>query len=371
MNNRIFLHIFLFLVTVITTLIAGYEWTTGKVFFLSEEPLLVRFSKGTPYAFGFLLFLTVHEFGHYFMSRKYGIRATLPYYIPMYIGSMSIGSMGAIIRLKEPCTTRTQFYDIGIAGPLAGLVIGLSLMIYGYSTLPPETHIFLIHPEYVKYGGFPTQEEYQNIPYAIKLGKPLLFKIIEVFLGNSVSIPPPQEMMHYPYLFTAWLALFFTALNLIPVGQLDGGHVIYGLFGVKGHYIISRAVIFIMILYGGIDFLNFKNAGSIEEIALNSGIYLILLLLILTKLYGLNKVRKWLPILLIIISSHLIFTLLFPNIKGYSGYLMFATIIVRFLGIKHPVAPEDTPLTKNRKILGWITLIIFILCISPQPFQIS
>jgi len=371
MKNRIFLHIFLFLITVVTTLIAGYEWTTGKVFFNGSEPLSNRFAQGIPYAFGFLTFLTVHEFGHYFMSKRYGIQATLPYYIPMYIGTMSIGSMGAVIRLKEPCQTRTQFFDIGIAGPLAGLVIGVALMIYGYSTLPPESHIFLIHPEYVKYGGFPTPQEYQNIPYALKLGKPLLFKIAEWFVPANTVVPPPQEMMHYPYLFTAWLALFFTALNLIPVGQLDGGHVVYGLLGAKGHYWVSRIIVFTMILYGGIDFLNFKDVGSIEEIALNSGIYLLLLLMIVTKLYGLKKVNRWLPIALSIIAFHLTFTLLFPNLKGYSGYMMFATIIVRFLGIQHPVAPEDSPLSKNRSVLGWITLVIFILCISPQPFQIS
>lgn len=371
MNNRVWLHIFLFLVTVVTTLIAGYEWTTGKIFFEGKEPLSNRFSQGIPYAFGFLLFLTVHEFGHYFMSKKYGIRATLPYYIPMYVGSMSIGSMGAVIRLKEPCTTRTQFFDIGIAGPLAGLVIGLALMFYGYATLPPESHIFLIHPEYAKYGGFPTQEEYHNIPYALKLGKPLLFRITELFISDTVAIPPPQEIMHYPHLFTAWLALFFTALNLIPVGQLDGGHVIYGLFGAKGHYWISRVIVLIMILYGGVDFLNFKNSASIEEIILNSGIYLLLLIAILTKLYGWRNLQKWLPVTFAIITFHLVFTLWFPSFRGYSGYMMFATIIVRFLGIQHPVAPDDTPISKNRKILGWITLFVFILCISPHPFQIS
>jgi membrane-associated protease RseP (regulator of RpoE activity) len=178
-------------------------------------------------------------------------------------------------------------------------------------------------------------------------------------------------MMHYPYLFTAWLALFFTALNLIPVGQLDGGHVIYGLFGAKGHYWISRIIVFVMILYGGIDFLNFKDVSSTEEIMLNSGIYLLLLLTILTKLYGIKKVQKWLPIAFSIIIFHLTLTMLFSNVKGYSGYMMFAVIIVRFLGIQHPFAADDTPLSKNRKVLGWITLIIFILCISPQPFQIS
>lgn len=371
MKNRIFLHILLFIITVITTLIAGYEWTTGKTFFTSAEPVSERLRQGIPYAFGFLLFLTVHEFGHYFMSKKYGIRATLPYYIPMYIGTMSIGSMGAVIRLKEPCTTRTQFFDIGIAGPLAGLVIGFGLMIYGYATLPSESHIFLIHPEYVKYGGFPTPQEYQNIPYAIKLGKPLLFSITEFFIPNTVAVPPPQEIMHYPYLFTAWLAFFFTALNLIPVGQLDGGHVIYGLLGQKGHYWISRITIFVMLIYGGIDFLNFRNSTGIEEVALNSGIYLLLLLVVLTKLYGLKKLHKWLPIALSIIAFHFIFILMFPHFKGYGGYMMFAVIIVRFLGIQHPVAPEDIPLTKKRKVLGWITLLIFILCISPHPFQIS
>lgn len=369
MKKRLFLHIFLFLITVFTTLMAGYEWTTGKVFFTNNEPIQNRLAQGIPYAFGFLLFLTVHEFGHYFMSRKYGIQATLPYYIPMYVGTMSIGSMGAIIRLKEPCTTRTQFFDIGIAGPLAGLVIGFGLLIYGYATLPSEGYIFLIHPEYVKYGGFPSPQEYQNIPYALKLGKPLLFKIVEFFLPSDIIIPPPQEMMHYPYLFTAWLALFFTALNLIPVGQLDGGHVTYGLLGEKGHYWISRVTIFVMILYGGLDFLNFKNTENIQEVAINTGIYLLLLLAILTKLY--KNLRRWLPILLSIIIFHLFFALLFPSIKGYSGYMMFAFIIVRFLGISHPVAPYDAPLNKKRKIIGWLTMLIFILCISPQPFQIS
>ncbi|MCS7027948.1 MAG: site-2 protease family protein [Bacteroidia bacterium] len=371
MSKRIFIHISLFILTVFTTLISGYEWTTGKVFFSSSEPILLRFKQGFPYAFSFLLFLTVHEFGHYFMSRKYGIKATLPYYIPMYIGTMSIGSMGAIIRLKEPCQTRKQFFDIGIAGPLSGIVIGIGLMIYGYATLPPESHIFLIHPEYLKYGGFPDPKEYQNIPYALALGKPLLFTIAELFLPDDAPIPPPQEIMHYPYLFTAWLALFFTALNLIPVGQLDGGHVTYGLFGFKGHYWISRATIFIMILYGGIDFMNTEQVETLWEGLLNVSFYMLLLLAILTKLYDYKKVEHWLPVLFLIVSFHVALNLFFPSIKGYPGYMMFAVIIVRFLDIRHPVAPVDEPLNSKRKILGWVALLLFILCISPQPFQIS
>ncbi|MCS7078122.1 MAG: site-2 protease family protein [Bacteroidia bacterium] len=370
MNKRIFIHIFLFVLTVLTTLISGYEWTTGKVFFASHEPVLVRFKQGFPYCFGFLLFLTVHEFGHYFMSKKYGIKATLPYYIPMYIGSMSIGSMGAVIRLKEPCQTRVQFFDIGIAGPLAGLVVGLGLMIYGYATLPPESYIFSIHPEYVKYGGFPEPKEYQNIPYGLTLGKPLLFKVVEFFMPSEASIPPPQEIMHYPYLFTAWLALFFTALNLIPIGQLDGGHIIYGLLGIKGHKWVSKTTILIMVLYGGIDFMRLESIESTFEWVLNSSIYLLLLLAIMTKLYG-KRSRLWLLATVLVMSFHVLVSIMFPHVKGYGGYMMFAVIIVRFFGFEHPVARVDTPLNLKRKVLGWITLVVFIFCISLQPFQIS
>ncbi|MEM7038137.1 MAG: site-2 protease family protein, partial [Bacteroidota bacterium] len=167
------LHIFLFLITVFTTLMAGTELVSGKSFFWGPEAERLTFGEigqGWQFSFAFLLFLTVHEFGHYLTAVYHRVKCSLPYYIPVFFPfmPMNIGSFGAVIRIRELPGSRRKYFDIGVAGPLAGFVVAVGLLVYGFATLPPmEEYVLNIHPDYVKvFDGVPTmaQMEGKRIP---------------------------------------------------------------------------------------------------------------------------------------------------------------------------------------------------------------
>ena len=156
-NQKTYLiQLLLFIITVITTTLTGVEFVNFKtVFFLDDKHQLITGSEwegvltGLWYSIPFLGILTIHEFGHYFMAKYYKLKVTLPYYIPFWFpGMLSIGTMGAVIRMKSVIQTKRQFFDIGIAGPLAGFVAAFILLWYGFSTLPNYDEILSIHPEY-------------------------------------------------------------------------------------------------------------------------------------------------------------------------------------------------------------------------------
>jgi membrane-associated protease RseP (regulator of RpoE activity) len=245
----------LFIVTVITTTMAGAEWMFGNIFsfvydfayFLmgsdaakAEVPEAAKalgwpqFVQGFHFSIPFLVILTIHEFGHYFVARMHQVKVTLPYYIPFWFGiSNSIGTMGAFIRIKSIVRSRLVFFDIGIAGPLAGFIAALVVLWYGFTHLPPPEYIFTIHPEYARYGLSYPQFVYENSAGNIALGDNILFWLFKTYIADPARLPHTYEMIHYPYIFAGYLALFFTSLNLIPIGQLDGGHILYGLIGKK------------------------------------------------------------------------------------------------------------------------------------------
>ena len=149
----------LFIITLITTTLAGAENTSAKAFFLLDEPNRLHFPadfwQGFQFSIPFLAILTSHEFGHYFMARYYKIKTSLPYFIPLWASALmtlSIGTMGAVIRMTGRTRSRKEFFDIGIAGPLAGFVVSLGVLYYGFTHLPPLDYIFKIHEEYRQYG---------------------------------------------------------------------------------------------------------------------------------------------------------------------------------------------------------------------------
>ena len=143
----------LFILTFITTTFAGAEWTFGKflIFGMTWDDFLFGLNFSVP----FLLILTVHEFGHYFTARYHKINVTLPYYIPMwfgFVGMASLGTMGAFIRIKETIFSRVKYFDVGVSGPIAGFVVAVILLIYGFRTLPETAYIYEVHPEYEIFG---------------------------------------------------------------------------------------------------------------------------------------------------------------------------------------------------------------------------
>jgi len=198
---RPFTNVALFLATVVTTVWAG---ALHQGVNLLQEP--GRFAIGVPYAAALLAILGVHEFGHYFMARQYGVDVTLPYFIPVPMG---LGTFGAFIQMKSLIRSRRAVFDIGIAGPLAGLVVALPALYFGLRGTPPladELHTTGVYS-----------------------GSSLLLALVYQFANGGALGTAVIRLS--PVAFAGWIGLFITALNLLPVGQLDGGHIAYGLFG--------------------------------------------------------------------------------------------------------------------------------------------
>jgi len=398
-QNKYWLHILLFAITVVTTTMAGAEWMIGRAAFGPDSLSLREMLSGFEFSIPFLGILTVHEFGHYFTARYYKIRTTLPYFIPFFPIPFSIGTLGAVIRIKERVNTTKENFDVGIAGPLAGFVIAIFVLSYGFTHLPDKSYVFRIHPDYQYFGNdyeryvydsdtvflkkdIHTKVESGNFQYLqdtiryekngpkIYLGSNLLFDFFESYVGDPTRMPNKYEVMHYPWLFAGFLALFFTALNLLPVGQLDGGHVLYGLVGRKNHRLISSAFFLAFVFYAGIGFINplDPNMGFMESV-LYSLLYVGFLYVVL---YSFSKdPREKLLAAVIIFSAQFAMNFFFPKVEGYQGWLLFAFVIGRFLGIQHPPTLFDKPVSGMRQILGWVALIIFIISFSPRPLIIE
>lgn len=372
-TKTILKHLGLFLLTLLTTTLAGAEWQYGRDFIYSENPLgWSEFLDGFYYSVPFLFILTVHEFGHYFTAKKYKLDVTLPYYIPFWLSFltvfMTIGTMGAIIRIKTAIESRKIFFDVGIAGPLAGFIAAFGVLWYAFTHLPAREHIFVIHPEYAQYGLDYAKYVYKENSGNISLGTNLLFEFFKNYVASDSSLVPNNyEIVHYPLFLAGYLALFFTALNMLPIGQLDGGHVIYGLFGPKWHRRISLTFFTGFIFYAGLGLFSPYDDG--EALLMYAPLYLFYLFFVFRNAFE-RKSTAWL-------AGATIFTVqfaaaaVFPDIKGYAGWLLFAFLLSRVLGIFHPITPENEDLSAGRKILGWLSIVIFLLCFTPQPFMID
>lgn len=365
---RIVFQIVLFIATFITTTIAGAEWTYGKSVYI--EFTWADFLSGMHFSVPFLLILTVHEFGHYFTAMYHKVKSSLPYYIPVPPIPFSIGTLGAVIRLRSRVPSTIQNFDIGIAGPLAGFVMALVVLFYGFLTLPPPEWIFEIHPEYAQYGLTYADRVYANQAENIldvTIGKNLLFLLFENFVADPARMPNPHELMHYPYLFAGFLALVFTSLNLLPIGQLDGGHVLYGLVGYKTHRIVASVFFIGFMFYAGLGSEYIHASMPIQELQFSIPIYILFLYFCFTGLK--LPVRDTIMYTALVFGAQYVLSVLYPTVQGFSGWLLFGFILGRFLGIQHPRTEIEEPLDENRKILGWIALIVFILCFTPNPIE--
>ena len=191
---RVWLHVLLFLLTVVSTTLMG----------------------GFAYSACLLTILGAHEFGHYFAARYYRVDATLPYFIPF---PSLFGTLGAVIRMSPRIPNRRALFDIAAAGPLAGLVVAIPVSLVGIAL----SERMVPDPE-------------QSV---ITLGDPLLFQAMEwMFFGARAE---GMDLMLHPIGFAGWVGLFVTALNLLPVGQLDGGHISYALFGRRAKFFAGLA----------------------------------------------------------------------------------------------------------------------------------
>lgn len=187
---------------------------------------------GPWYSFGVIAILLSHEMGHYLMCRRYHIPATLPFFIPLPLYS-PFGTMGAMIQMRGYIPHRKALFDVGAAGPIAGLLVSIPVLYFGIllSDIVPAEHI--------------------NPELSISLGEPLLFKLMSLLvLGN---IPDTFDVQLHGLAYAGWVGLFVTSLNLLPIGQLDGGHIFYSLFGQRGFKFMP---IFIVAL-GGLTIIYF------------------------------------------------------------------------------------------------------------------
>ena len=373
-SKRVAIQIGLLILTLITTTLAGTEWMLNKFIFLGMT--WSDFMAGFAFSIPFLSILTVHEFGHYFTARYHKIKVSLPYYIPLWLGFLpgapSIGTMGAFIRIREHINSRLKYFDVGVSGPIAGFVLALFVLYYGFSNLPDKEYIYKVHPEYKDYPSVDEAIEAAD-GFVIHLGGNLLFDFFENTVADPELLPHPNEIIHYPIILAGYLALFFTALNLLPIGQLDGGHVLFGLFGPKRHAIISRVLFTCFIFYASLgwvtinDLTEFSTAGILDFL-LSVGIYI---LVVYISAYSVFKQRNDRLLYATILLMAQFLVNLFTGWEGYQGWLLFSVMIGRFLGVDHPPVLENRELGVGRKIIGWIALIIFILCFSPQPLVIE
>lgn len=306
-------HLILFAVTFITTLIAGMQWTTASAGPYEFSSL----SRALPYAVSILFILSVHEFGHYFAARFHGIKTTLPYYIPFPPIPMFInfGTMGAIIKTKTPVTNNKAMFDIGVAGPIAGFIASLIVLFYGFTHLPSVDYILSIHPDYFS-------PDYGKDVISLSFGDTLLFAFLrEILPSSNAFVPPMSEVYHYPYLCVGWFGLFVTAMNMIPVGQLDGGHVVYSMFGSKIHEQVAGIS---MLILAALGFL-----GVFESlIGINLGF-------------------------------------------GWSGWLFWGLILYFVIKLKHPPVMQFEKLGFGRMLLGYFSLFILIVSFSPAPLVLT
>jgi membrane-associated protease RseP (regulator of RpoE activity) len=244
-KQRYWLHAVLLLATFFTTLVVGARMEDNflhnkPVFLLNDEPSFAFFPArwafsqpsrlllGIPFACTLMLILLAHEMGHYLYCKHYGVYATLPFFIP---APTLIGTLGAFIRIRSPIRSRTALFDIGIAGPIAGFLVASVVLFISLGLSKPAT------------AAAPASD--------IELGYPLIFYLAHRLIASgapahSIAALPLTRVYLHPTAVAAWVGMFATALNLLPGGQLDGGHIVFSL-APRAHKFISRVTILILI----------------------------------------------------------------------------------------------------------------------------
>jgi membrane-associated protease RseP (regulator of RpoE activity) len=271
-----FLQIVLFILTMLSTLFVGAMQTGADIL---KDPWKIYY--GLPFALTLMIILLTHELSHYFASKKHGVNATLPYFIP---APTIIGTFGAFIKMKSPIVTRKALIDIGASGPIAGFIVSVIAVLIGL-------HLSKIVPVSQTKG-------------ALTLGDSILFSFLaQTVLGVT---PADSDILLNPVAFAGWIGLFVTSMNLIPVGQLDGGHIAFALLGEK-----QTRLSFILVL-----------------------------------------VMSLLGVLL------------------WEGWIIWAVLLLVIGLRHPPVISWEVPLDKRRKLIGWLAFVIFILTFIPVPFKI-
>lgn len=372
-------HLGLFLLTLVFVTMAGAN-------FVGFDPVLFPLGisgvedllRGLLFAVLLLSFLTVHEFGHYFAAVHHKIRVTLPYYIPFPLG---IGTMGAVIRIKEQISNTKKLFDVGAAGPIAGFIVALAVLIIGFATLPEPDYVlnFSGHEELKTYvaehGTYPNfiTDEPEGEQGVLTIGNTLLYSALASLFDN---VPPMWEMYHYPFLFAGWLGLFFTALNLMPVGQLDGGHILYSLIGEKYHNIAARLFFAGITGLAGTEIIPFMGQVLQEYLSIPHTEWFFwgaIVYLFMNRAIHANQ--KWVYGMVL---TSLWFTAIYQFIFGVAEpgnasfiWMVWSIFIAFVVKVEHPPVNYEEKLSPGRRVLGWLSMLIFVLCISPNPIYMN
>ncbi len=266
----------LFILTILTTLIAGAMLKNVNPL---SSPLAIL--AGGPFSVTLLSILLVHEMGHYLTARHYRIQATLPYFIPAPPIPFVIGTFGAFIRMQSPIMERKALLEVGAAGPIAGFVVAVAASIIGlqWSTI-----------DRLGAGG------------SMILGEPLMLQLLSHWL---LSVPQGADVLLHPVAFAGWIGLFITSLNLLPIGQLDGGHIGYAVFGERQRY-ISLTMVGVLIGLG---------------------------------------------------------------LLGWKGWLFWAVLTSLIGIGHPPIVDAHEPLTRRQQVIAWLSLAIFLVTFTPSPFS--
>ena len=289
-QHRYVLHTVLFVVTLVTTTFAGgLHYTSFLVSQGLPPPDSIDWAaflfQGLTYSLPVLLILGAHEFGHYFYCRKHNVDASLPYFLPAPVPLT--GTFGGVIRIKERFPSMRALFDIGVAGPIAGFVVLVPFLYWGLALS--------------KVVRFPEGED------LIYFGEPLLLQALASL--HFGTLPEGFDLVLHPIGFAAWLGMFATALNLLPFGQLDGGHIAYAVFGRHSRWI---------------------SLGTLAATVLLT-----------------IRSTSWISMAIIML------------------------IMAFFLGVRHPhIDDEGAPLDGRRKLLALFALIMFVLCFTPVPIEL-
>lgn len=310
---RLWINILLFVVTIFSVLFAGMMYVTGGEFPSSLAGILAALQAGgIPYTVSLIAILGTHEMGHYLASRHHRVDATLPYFIPMPIG---LGTMGAFINMKGVPKNRDHLMDIGSAGPLAGFIVAIFVLLIGlrmstidviptvfpsgYGAQIEGSSIFYVLMKYISFGRLlPQPAAYSTAP--------LLYWIRYFFTGQPAPLGATDVMLS-PVAWAGWVGILVTALNLIPAGTLDGGHIAQTLFGKRFTRSLLPFIIGALILMG----------------------------------------------------------------FAWNGWWLWAGLIFLLVG-RFYAEPLDqiTPISKSRRVIGVVCIIIFLITFTPVPFSL-
>ncbi|MCX6154163.1 MAG: site-2 protease family protein [Candidatus Kapabacteria bacterium] len=325
--KNIVIPLLLLIITFITSTIAGTMWACR------DYSDLLNWHYGLTYSILIIFVLGSHEMGHYIAARIHKIDCTLPHFIPMFVpGAPQFGTMGAVIKTRAPFTNRKVLFDIGVAGPIAGFVATMIVLVYGFATLPSPESIFIYHPEYHFINKIPET--------GLHFGSNILFEIFGFFAIKSGGwVPPMNEIYHYPFLCVGWFGLFVTMLNMLPIGQLDGGHVIYAMFG-RWQSIISRIFWWMCIIIAVGAVLNFLIEFLNSDINFPFKIFFEDYVLFYLKIF--KNAAPW-------------------YFSGWGGWLVWAIICKVFIKLDHVPVADSQSIGTRRMIIGIIAIIIFII----------